>query len=194
MKQGVFMKKNYLLTLFLCGTLIVSVNAQSTTGYENVAWGASVSEVLRAYPEMVLHEKAILAFDLHGDLRKDFSAIVICYMESNVKTQIQSRSFYFYQEKLFFVSVTYTPEVVSSQNLRAGLESIYGTFVDFSPQASRQPMGITMTLTGCFKRINEHQMIELDMLELKGILVGKRTVAMIRYKEPAIWEQVIHRE
>jgi hypothetical protein len=188
------MKKNYLLTLFLCGTLMVSVNAQSTTGYENVAWGASVSEVLRAYPGMVLHERAILAFDLHGDLRKDFSSIVRCYVENNINTQIQSRSFYFYQEKLFCVSVTYISEAVSFQNLRSGLENIHGTFVDFPPEVSKQPMGITMTLTGCFKRINEYQIVELNILELKGILVGKRTMAMIRYKEPTIWEQVIDRE
>jgi hypothetical protein len=148
------MKKFCLFTLFLYGMLIIPVNAQSPNGYDAVAWGASISEILRAYPEMVLHKKAIIAFDLHN-LQKDFSEVIRCYVESGVNAPIKSRSFYFYQERLFCVSVDYTPEGVSWQTLRPGLENIYGTFADFPPETKKYPMGITMTLTGCFKKINE---------------------------------------
>jgi hypothetical protein len=188
------MRKICFLTLFLWGSLIISVNAQSVTGYENIAWGASISEVLTNYPGMVLHKRAIIAFDLRGDLRKDFSRVVRCYVESDVNAQIKSRSFYFYDERLFCVSVEYVPESASFQTLRTGLENIYGAFEDFSPETSKHPMGVTSIVTGCFKRINEQQMIEVDVLEASGILVGRRTMLMIRYKEPVIWEQVIQRE
>jgi hypothetical protein len=178
--------------MLLWGALMIPANAQSTSGYEDIAWGASISEVLWAYPEIVLHEKAIIAFDPH-DLRKDFSAIVTCYVESNVSAQIKSRNFYFHQKKLFCVSVDYV-ENMSVQILRTTLENIYGTFADFPAETSKYPMGITITLGGCFKRINEYHLIEVDVLEAKGILIGKRTTVMIRYKDPVVWEQVIQME
>jgi hypothetical protein len=189
------LKKLCFFTLLLCSALIISANAQSTSaaGYGAIPWGASISEVLAVYPNANLRPRT-LAFDLHN-LRTDldFSAVVKCYMESSVDARIKSRNFYFYQDMLICV-MEHIPENASFEATRTGLENIYGRFIDFSPEANKLPLGITVTLNGCSKTVNKDHAVELDRLEFRGLMTGRRTEIMVRYSDPNVLKQIIERE
>jgi hypothetical protein len=166
------------------------LNAQSATGYGAIPWSASISEVLAAYLNANLRRRT-LAFDLHN-LRTDldFSAVVKCYVENNIDTRIKSRNFYFYQGMLFCI-MEYIPENVSFEAIRTSLENIYGRFIDFFPEVSKLPLEITVTLNGCSKTVNKDHAVELDRLEFRGLITGRRTEIMVRYSDPNVLKQVL---
>jgi hypothetical protein len=157
-------------------------------------WGTSISEVLTIYPNADLKKKT-LPFDLHN-LETDFSAIVKCYVESNGNsksdTGIKSCNFYFYHDRLFCV-MEYIPATVSFETIRTSMENIYGKFMDFPPEVNKLPLGVTLTLSGCSKTVTENQSIELDRLEFRGLIIGKRIEIMVRYSDPAVLKQVIEK-
>jgi hypothetical protein len=83
------------------------------------------------------------------------------------------------------------PENISFETIRISKENIYGRFIDFPPEASKLPLGITVTLNGCSKTVNRDHAVELDRLEFRGLITGKRTEIMVRYSDPNVSKQVL---
>ena len=104
--------------LVLAILLIMSsyfVMGQSNTpiiGYDKVTWGVTIQKVKQFYPNM------------HLDIEIDNSRKIF---EENVEANgITSREFYFYQDKLFGVSVYY--DIDLKETLLNKIKSIYGKF------------------------------------------------------------------
>ena len=114
--------------LFLIGLLLFSLNIYSQTnspviGYDKVLWGASIQTVTRAYP--TIRETTSL----------DASVGVKEYNQENVGNGIEERHFFFYNNKLYKVAVTYEEQRESLNAfmaLASKLVDIYGKFDDQS--------------------------------------------------------------
>jgi hypothetical protein len=122
-KRSVFML-NLKKGLFLIGFLMFLLNVYSQTnspiiGYDKVPWGASVQTVTQAYP--AIREATSL----------DASVGIKEYYQRNVGNGIEERRFFFYNNRLYKVAVTYEDQRESFNAFMAlatKLVDIYGKF------------------------------------------------------------------
>jgi hypothetical protein len=106
-------------------------------GYDKFAWGATVQTITQAYSGLREHNS------------EDVSVGVREFTQPNVSGGISSRTFYFYENKLYRVFVSY--DDVDTNTVKAlidRLSSIYGQFDDYdeSSQASGNIIGKRISL------------------------------------------------
>jgi hypothetical protein len=105
---------------FFC--IHVDVYAQSNDiiiGYENIVWGASIQNVQQSYRNLLERES------------KEANIGVREFQQNNVENGILSRVFYFFQNKLFRVTINYDTlnDVYSrARILMNNIKNIYGTY------------------------------------------------------------------
>ena len=124
------MKKMVLMVIF---SLLVYANAFTQSkpimGYDQVAWGASVNDVRRAYN--IGNNVALV--ENYGNNGPNFAGLT----QTNVSDSIARRVFLFNswssnEFRLYRVAVTYRDGSVSLQNLISGLTSRFGNSTDHS--------------------------------------------------------------
>jgi len=114
------LKRNLFVICFLMFSLNVFSQPKSPIiGYDKVAWGASIQAVIQVYP--TIKERT----------SDDASVGVREFTQSNVGNGIDNRSFFFYNNKLYKVVVSYEEqrEALTAFNaLASKLVDIYGKF------------------------------------------------------------------
>jgi hypothetical protein len=164
---------------------------QARDGYQNIRWGAPITEVLRAYPNVSLKDDARF---YHQDADRDFYSLgVRRYRERNVGGGIRDRSFYFYQGKLFLVSEKYdiarlNIRDTNSLSVRNVLEATYGEFTDMPPYTYQAYGGrFNVQILSCNKTVNKNLRIEIVARFVTGL--ASDTAFFVDYIDPAVWGQ-----
>ena len=119
-------------------------------GYDKVTWGATIQEVMQFYPDIV--EK------------KNENGIKL-FSERIYKDGMQSRYFYFFQDKLYKVSVDYDANL--EHPLIDKLTSIYGKFENFGFYYSR----------------NYNKRLSISICRVSDFV-------SVTYKDPTVEEQI----
>jgi len=113
-------KRNLFIICFLMFSLNVFSQSNSPIiGYDKVVWGASIQAVTQAYPS--IKEKT----------SSDASIGVREFIQSNVGNGIEARYFFFYNNKLYKVVVSYEEQreaVTAFIALSSKLVAVYGKF------------------------------------------------------------------
>jgi len=113
-------KMNLFLAVFIMFSLnVYSQNNSPIIGYDKIPWGANVQTVMQVYP--TINEETSL----------DASIGIKEYKQRNAGNGIEERRFFFYNNKLFKVAVTYEEQRESFNSFMAlatRLVEIYGKF------------------------------------------------------------------
>ena len=116
-------------SLFTVAFIFSSVSLFSQTsspiiGYDKIAWGATIQVVSQNYPGI----KEIKSEEASLGIRE--------FEQSNISGSIDSRTFYFYQGKLYRVFVSYGQIAIDVvETLADRIVSIYGKFGDIDKRA-----------------------------------------------------------
>lgn len=180
--------KKYQLVIVFCLLLSKVLWGQSSNGYDKATWGMSVAEVMKLYPS--LQEATQANFDPFN-IMTDFSVVgVKHYVKNGDGAGILKQHFYFYENKLFWVDVTYDTERVSSLTLRNKIESAYGKVTDFAPNVKKYEYSMTVKVSGFYRNINKNMKITLIVMDLNGPYTGRKIGLGISYCDPIIVEKI----
>ena len=165
--------------------------AQSTNGYGQLSWGATIAETLALYPNLVRENRVVV--DSRNPMN-DFSDIGIqAYSERNAGNNIDRRTFLFYQGRLFLVREQYNVRDVDITTIRNRIESVYGPLTKKPTERGRGrgPAGIPVNVTvNAYMFTSDNLEIEAAQIDGSALLI-RRSGIMVEYRDPLIFRQVI---
>jgi hypothetical protein len=178
------MKKVYFVIYFAIiffsnSAYLVGQSNSPVIGYDKVIWGSTVQTVTQTYSG--LSEKK----------SENASVGVREFEQSDIGGGISSRTFYFYQNKLYRVYVSYGEiEASTGIALLEKIISIYGKFDDTNEVAMAES-GSAGKLYSFIRYYNRNLTIQVNLVDMYNMYnyhVG--TGAGIIYIDPTIWTQI----
>jgi hypothetical protein len=111
----------FLIVFILYAIRVFSQSSSPIIGYDKVPWGASVQSVAQVYPSI----KEQTSDDSSIGLRE--------FTQSNIGNGIETRYFFFFNNKLYKLAVYYeeqTDNFTAFMTLATKLVAVYGKFDD----------------------------------------------------------------
>ena len=185
------MNNKYFLLLLITVFYTSTSWAQSTNGYGQLTWGATIADALALYPNLTRERTAIA--DPRNPMT-DFSDIgVQAYSERNAVIDIDKRIFFFYNGELFLVREQYNTRNINLATIRNRIESVYGPLTEKPAERfrTRGPGGIyvNITLNG-YTFIRNNLEIEISLVEGSALFI-RRPGIVVEYRNPYVYRQVL---